>query len=613
MNYTKICKCCGKEFQTNNPQKIYCDDQHHRPCPVCGKPVAMIDNDFSRPAKCCSSECAHKKSQLSMKLKICEFCGQEFSPRSGCQTICDRKHFQTCEICGKKFEISKKNIQQHKFTCSKECSKEKRRRSNQLKYGVDHPMQNKDVQQIQRNSMKSKYGVEFALQDQHFKDKASSSIRDKFGVDWALCSSEVRKKSTQTMIEKYGAATTLQSEELKEKVRHTLQEKYGIDNPTKSKEIRMKMYSTNLTKYGCENPMQNSDVYLSAIKTRIENYGEFWPKEIDDHAKSTFLSRYGVDNFDKSSELMEKARQTCLQKYGVPYGCLTDSAQKHVNKISKRNIDFHDRLKSVGVDSEYEFYLSGKFYDLFIPSQNTLVEIDPTYTHNIIGNHWNEDGLNAGYHLSKTEIARNNGYRCIHIFDWDDIDKIVNMLRPIENVIYARKCTLFKLNLNVAIEFLKQYHLQGSCRGQLLCLGLVYEGDLIQVMTFGKSRYDKKHDIELLRLCTKPGYRVVGGASRLFNFATEKLEIYNIISYCDKSKFTGDVYSKIGMSHLRTTAPQEVWSREGDKITANLLRQRGYDQLFHTNYGKGTSNEQLMIENGWLPIFDCGQEVYEFK
>ena len=34
---------------------------------------------------------------------------------------------------------------------------------------------------------------------------------------------------------------------------------------------------------------------------------------------------------------------------------------------------------------------------------------------------------------------------------------------------------------------------------------------------------------------------------------------------------------------------------------------------FGTNYGKGTSNEQLMLDNGWLPVYDCGQAVYEFR
>ena len=67
------------------------------------------------------------------------------------------------------------------------------------------------------------------------------------------------------------------------------------------------------------------------------------------------------------------------------------------------------------------------------------------------------------------------------------------------------------------------------------------------------------------------------------------------------------------MTLVRTTPPQEIWSKGKNKITANLLRQRGYDQLFRTNFGKGASNDELMIEHGWLPVYDCGQLVYEFR
>ena len=47
-------------------------------------------------------------------------------------------------------------------------------------------------------------------------------------------------------------------------------------------------------------------------------------------------------------------------------------------------------------------------------------------------------------------------------------------------------------------------------------------------------------------------------------------------------------------------------------ITDNLLRQRGFDQLFGTSYGKGTSNRELMLEHGFVEIYDAGQSVYEW-
>lgn len=48
-------------------------------------------------------------------------------------------------------------------------------------------------------------------------------------------------------------------------------------------------------------------------------------------------------------------------------------------------------------------------------------------------------------------------------------------------------------------------------------------------------------------------------------------------------------------------------------ITDNLLRQQGFDRLVGEEfgvYGKGTSNEEIMLENGFVEIYDCGQSSY---
>ena len=291
-------------------------------------------------------------------------------------------------------------------------------------------------------------------------------------------------------------------------------------------------------------------------------------------------------------------------------GCLDISHSGSKDEIAIRDYIGIDCVKDKSV-------LGGKEIDLYYADYGVGIEFNGSVYHA------NKNGVYKDlpklYHRDKFLEAKEKGVHLISIFDvdwWNNQDKIKMYLDSIfkpKKSIYARKCTIYKLKLDVANEFLSTYHFQGTCRGQLLCLGLVQDGELYQVMTFGKPRYDKHHSVELLRLCTKPGYTVAGGASRLFKFATENYGLSDIISYCDLSKFSGDIYETIGMQLIRTTPPQEIWSRGNQKITANLLRQRGYDQLFKTNYGKGTSNEQLMIENGWLPVYDCGQLVYEFK
>ena len=544
-----------------------------------------------------------------MKEKPCKICGKMFIPECASNVICHNDHYSKCPICGKEVLWNSTRAIE---PCSKECKKEATKRKNIAKYGVEHPMQCKEVQQHHKASMIEKYGVESPLQSSTIKQKAIDSNRRKFGCDWALSNKDIKEKSKNTMIEKYGAATTLESDVLRKKVEATCLEKYGVSNVMQSINIRNKVTNTNFLKYSVANPMQVKEFQEKAFKSRIDHYGEFWPAEINEAAKCTFLSKYGYSNPSKSPEIQEKIKETMIEKYGSNYGSyLTRNASANV--ISNINKAFMNLLNEKGIDAEFEFTgISNYRYDISIPNKKILIEIDPTYTHNVIGNHWTDKGLSYDYHASKSKAAHDAGYQCIHVFDWDDWNKIIDMIAD-RKTIGARKCTIYKLQPKVADEFLTKYHIQGTVKGQVLCLGLVHEGDLLQVMTFGKPRYSKKHYSELLRLCTKPGISVAGGASKLFKFATNTMNLDEIVSYCDLAKFSGDVYTNIGMQYKNTTDPQEVWSKGDSRITANLLRQRGFDQIFGTNFGKGTSNEELMIDSGWLPVYDCGQAVYEYR
>ena len=485
------------------------------------------------------------------KMKPCVLCGKLFIPKSPNNRICSEDHIAKCPICGKDVVWNSTSAVP---CCSKECRKEQTKRKNIAKYGTEHPMQNKEVQRHHRRAMLDKYGVESPLQSDEIKHKAIETNREKFGADWALGNKEFHKQIEQTMIDKYGAPFTLSSEALKAKVEATCLEKYGVTSPIQSEVMRNKAKMTNLSVSGHGNPMQNPEVYCQ----------------------------------DSVPEMLSEVRK----------------------RTPKIIVAFHDKLAEIEIDSEYGFYIGEHMFDLAIPDQNILIEIDPAYTHSVVRNHWG-DVIEMNYHLEKSKVAEGAGYRCIHVFDWDDWDKVINLTRP-KHKIGARKCQIYKLFPKPVDDFLNESHMQGTVRGQILALGLVYEDRLMQVMTFGNSRYDKSHTIELLRLATRPGYSIIGGAERLFKFAVNKYYVENIISYCDRAKFSGEVYTRLGMKLIRETEPQVIWARGEEKVTSNLLRRRGFDQLFNTDFGKGSSNEELMLLHGWLPVPDCGQRVYEY-
>ena len=543
------------------------------------------------------------------KTKKCPLCGDTFLPEKPSQRYCKKDHFQPCPVCGKPVLW---NSTRPVPSCSKKCKKELVRRRNVEKYGVDHPMKTRTTKEKQHRTMKERYGTAHALCNEEIKARAVKTNREKFGTDWALGSSEVHDKIKKTMTERYGAPTTLQSEQLVQRVRQTCLERYGTEFPSQTQEVKERTVRTCNALYGTDNPNQNEDIKRKMIQSRLDNNdGVYWTKEMSEKVVRTSLERYGTTNPSKSETVKERIRNTCMELYGVPWGCMAPGSE--LTRISKTNIAFSELLSSRGIENELEVNIGNRFFDVVVPSQRIAIEIDPSYTHNTVGmNHFGK-GVSETYHLEKTQLANEHGYRCIHVFDWDDWDKIVSMIAPRTTRIGARKCGIVKIvDQKVANKFIRENHVQGQARGAVLTLGLEYDKELVMCMSFGRSRYNRKYTYELLRLCSKRGVEVVGGASKLFKFATNQMELDSIVSYCDLAKFSGNVYEKIGMTLVNRTVPNVVWSRENKHVTSNLLRQRGYDQLFNTNYGKGTDNEILMLLNGWVPVCDCGQGVYEY-
>lgn len=307
----------------------------------------------------------------------------------------------------------------------------------------------------------------------------------------------------------------------------------------------------------------------------------------------------------RTAESLEKARQTNLDRYGVDWACQRPEARlKGQNSLA--NTEFEELLIGNNLEYTREFPIGSYSYDFKVG--NYLIEIDPYATHNSTWGIRNNPPKSSNYHKQKSDLAKENGYVCIHVFDWDNPQKVINILKRTGSV-GARECQIKEVAKNEATEFINVYHLQNYAKDDIR-LGLYYENTLVSIMTFGKPRYNKKYDYELVRYCAS--MNVIGGSSKLLKYFIDTYNPRSIISYCDEAKFRGDMYTKLGFKQLRSGRPAKHWYNPKTKqhITDNLLRQRGFDQLFKTNYGKGTSNEALMLEAGFVEIYDCGQATY---
>lgn len=528
-----------------------------------------------------------------------------------------------CAYCGKEFELSyeqrKRYIKQGdgQFYCSRLCKdkadsirKTKERFTIKCAYcGKEFiPSSSQFTKYNKDNNCKlfcsrycaGKYSGEHTDYTSR-TEKMKELFKDK---EWVAKRAE---KIKQTNLQKYGVENPFQADQFKEKAKQTKKEKYNDINYNN----RDKFFQTCTDK--------GIDIYASRPEVG-KKVSEAWKNKTEEQ-KQVIKNKLSIANTKAHNEMT-------LQKKLEISATLSKSQKKRwentsdedkskilhkvfsnpnisIKVISKLNKSIAHELNI----SKFEFPLGKYSYDLY-KEPNILIEINPTYTHNCLNGTWyGSEPKSKEYHRDKTQYALDNGYKCIQIFDWDNINKIKYLLQN-KQVIYARQLNIKSVSDSECDDFLENYHLQGTCRNQIIRFGLYYKDELIELMTFGKPRYNKNYEWELLRLCTRPEYKVVGGAERLFKHFTDVISPNSIISYCDFSKFTGEVYNKLGFIQKGIAIPSKHWCKGSSHITDNLLRQRGFDQLFGTDYGKGTSNEELMIQHGWLPIYDCGQLTF---
>lgn len=546
----------------------------------------------------------------------CKLCGKPFLAK-GKNLYCSDTHYGTCEVCGNQFIIH--NVHYPDRTCSIECRHQLRKKHAEAtsleKYGVKNAGGTAESKAKVNATCRAKYGVDWVGQAEIQKKHVAETFEKNGGNP--MQRQECREKAKKTCLEKYGAENPLcKDSSIREYVYQCAEEKYGTRDPGNLPEFREKAKQTNLDKYGTEYYLQSEQGKEAKRQGMLTKYGVETPMhspELVERWKQSNINKYGVPFLLQSPEFIQKVSETVMKKYGVPFYCMHENCRSaqgsQPSKIAKM---FADKLSEVtGREVEFEYAIGRRSFDIRLKDSNILIEIDPSYTHSTL-NVEKFGSIKLTYHRDKSKTAEEAGFRCVHVFDWDDETKIINMFLPKQRI-FARKCKLSSINQSTADEFLNKYHLQGTCKGQIYCYGLYYENELVEIITFGKSRYNKNFEWELLRLCTASKLEVVGGASRLFNKFVSDVNPNSIVSYCDKSKFNGQVYLTLGFELGHPGTPSKHWSKNKKHITDNLLRQRGYDQLFGTNYGKGTSNEQLMLDNKWLPVYDCGQARFEWR
>ena len=278
---------------------------------------------------------------------------------------------------------------------------------------------------------------------------------------------------------------------------------------------------------------------------------------------------------------------------------------------SEANLAFEELLKQNNITYTREYPIKAYSYDFKV--NNYLIELNPYATHNSTWGIRNNPPKKPYYHKTKSKLALDNNFFCIHIFDWDDKTKIINKFLQMQEL-EASTCILKELTREEAKLFLNSYHPQ-NYTNDIKRYGLFYNNELIEVMTFSKPRFNKKYEWELVRVCAKPGYHILGGSRLLLEHFKKENNPQSLVVYCDLAKLSGKLYENLGFKLLRSASPARHWYNPKEKrhITDAFLWRKGFDRLFGTDYGKQASNTKLMLEHGFVEIYDCGQATYVWK
>ena len=190
---------------------------------------------------------------------------------------------------------------------------------------------------------------------------------------------------------------------------------------------------------------------------------------------------------------------------------------------------------------------------------------------------------------------------------------MINNKLGLNKKIFARKCEIREVDSNTAERFLKENHLQGYCVAKYR-FGLYYENVLVSLMTFGKSRYNKNYDWELLRFCSKKGYNIVGGASKLLSHFRKQYS-GSIISYANRRWSNGHLYETLGFEEIGKTDPNYFYFKEDDlyKLYSRVTFQKYKLENLLDVYDENLTETKNMFNNGYRQVFDCGNKIYALK
>lgn len=334
-----------------------------------------------------------------------------------------------------------------------------------------------------------------------------------------------------------------------------------------------------------------------------EKFKEFLIKYYNKYGSKPTINQLTIILKTSYSNIQKAIHRYSLEEYTGMY-----------NEFSELEKELYDYIKSIyngKILENNRTIIPPLELDIFLPDKNIAIEFNGTY--------WHSDKVKPkDYHRYKSLKCAEHRIQLIHIYEYEWLnnkDMIKQYLKDIlqeNNRIYAKDTTIGIPSIEEEREFLNNNHLQGYVASSIK-YGLYYNSELIGIMTFGNPRFNNNYQYELIRLAWKSGITVIGGAEKLFKYFVFNYKPISIISYCDFSKFLGNIYSRLGfkISDKKFTPCNYVWIDRNNQVIPRYKTMKS--KLISQNLGTLDMTEVEIMESlGCYRVFDCGNLIFEW-
>jgi hypothetical protein len=179
----------------------------------------------------------------------------------------------------------------------------------------------------------------------------------------------------------------------------------------------------------------------------------------------------------------------------------------------------------------------------------------------------------------------------------------------ISNRISARKCDVrIVTDLKIIKSFLNICHLQCYTYANV-SYGLYYNNELVSLMTFSRSRFNKQYQWELIRFCSQLNTVVIGGASRLLCRFEKDNNPVSLISYANLRFSEGKLYNVLGFNYEGKSRPNYFYIKDSIVYSRIKFQKHKLSKLL-TVFNPELTEYQNMMNNGYTKVIDKGNLIF---